>query len=436
MASYKTIYARIIPTNGVANEKFSVSVSGVAATVDAPKIWTSGALNFAITPNASGRMIVNFKNDTLNQIIGSREIGIGSDTYAKGTIFEVGTWQQTSTLKHLGYGQNSTTNFGKEIVDNLTFENKFVGLGYCSFIGNLDGSNTVGGINITITNDTAIGSTDTFRLRFTNLTNNISLTPTVFTYSYMSLPGSTTWDVMLDAAQTALARQIFVAGQQVGVEMIEDTAIEVVTTAFKSETYASNNYNIMWGVNAYDYFISKVGRAPFAGERVTLNVSGTTSLIAPNLSVGALQFDERWSNVGLVTVQNRGILLGRGGNHLGHYSNGGPAIVNLSTNNIRVENHNIIAGGGGGGASFSGTWNNVDGGYGAPFGGTTTDLSFTYAQPARIGGAGYSGPGGGWGQPGKHNSDNDYRNWSNPGKILTGPGTVNNIGSGITLGLQ
>jgi Flp pilus assembly protein TadG len=81
MASYKTVYARITPNNGVANEKYSVSVTGVTATVDGQKTWTSGAMNFAITPTSAGTMTVTFKNDTLNQIIGSRVIGIGSDTY-------------------------------------------------------------------------------------------------------------------------------------------------------------------------------------------------------------------------------------------------------------------------------------------------------------------------------------------------------------------
>jgi hypothetical protein len=36
------VYARITPTNGVSGDKFSVTVTGITATVAAQKTWTSG----------------------------------------------------------------------------------------------------------------------------------------------------------------------------------------------------------------------------------------------------------------------------------------------------------------------------------------------------------------------------------------------------------
>ena len=72
--NYPTVYARITPTNGVSGDKYSVSVTGVTATVDTQKTWSSGSLIFAITPSALGTMVVTFKNDTTGTVIGTKSI--------------------------------------------------------------------------------------------------------------------------------------------------------------------------------------------------------------------------------------------------------------------------------------------------------------------------------------------------------------------------
>ena len=76
--NYPTVYARITPTNGVSGDKYSVSVTGVTATVDTQKTWSSGSLIFAITPSALGTMVVTFKNDTLGITIGTKSIPVVS----------------------------------------------------------------------------------------------------------------------------------------------------------------------------------------------------------------------------------------------------------------------------------------------------------------------------------------------------------------------
>lgn len=82
---YSTFYARLVPTGTASGTKFSVSVSGISAIVEATKTWTSGALLFSIKPKSSGQATVSFKNELTGDIIGTRDILVRSTTRAKPT---------------------------------------------------------------------------------------------------------------------------------------------------------------------------------------------------------------------------------------------------------------------------------------------------------------------------------------------------------------
>lgn len=224
---------------------------------------------------------------------------------------------------------------------------------------------------------------------------------------------------------------------------ITSGVIDVVGIFVKTETYSSKSYDIGWGVNAYDYFVSKIGRAPFAGENISFNVGSSTALVATNTSVGALHFDNRFNNVGSLTLSNSGIVLGHGkrGRGPSEVANqedlrGGAALLNTSSITINTTNSGIIAGGGGGGASVSGSFNNVEGGDGAPWGRDDTSISFTTvtSSSTNAGGGRFPGTGGNWGEYGQQNSENDYYNYGYPGYVMQGLGTINNINGGITRG--
>ena len=80
---YSTFYARLVPSGTAPGTKFSVSVSGISAIVEATKTWTSGALLFSIKPNSYGQATVSFKNELTGDIIGTRDILVRSTTRAK-----------------------------------------------------------------------------------------------------------------------------------------------------------------------------------------------------------------------------------------------------------------------------------------------------------------------------------------------------------------
>lgn len=203
------------------------------------------------------------------------------------------------------------------------------------------------------------------------------------------------------------------------------TILSISGSTIKTENYESQDYNIIWGMNTWDLFVSIAGRAPRAGEHVYWYVPANTAVVATSTAVGGLHFDERWNVVGKITIENHGIVLGRGGEGTNVGSNnsgreGGTAIVNLSTITLDILNTNIIAGGGRGGSGASGTWNNLRGGYGAPWGGGSITPSFaTPGSSSHAGGGVYTGAGSTWGIN---------------GAPLSGRGTITNQGSGKTMG--
>lgn len=191
------------------------------------------------------------------------------------------------------------------------------------------------------------------------------------------------------------------------------------------------------GFNAYDYFVAAMGRAPRAGEEITMTINPGVALVGHPLNRAGMHFDSRFNNVGSIKLINYGIVLGRGGDGGDWYSSGGSqpgddggtGIVNLSTVNINVTNHSILGGGGGGGsANRSDEQWGYGGGGGAPYG--TGGVGGNNSVEATDGGLLTGGVGGG-------NIGADGADWGLSaqsgglaGFIKSGLVSITNIGSG------
>lgn len=145
-----------------------------------------------------------------------------------------------------------------------------------------------------------------------------------------------------------------------------------------------------YGINAYDYFIYKIGRSPIPTEKVHFIVATDILIVGESPDKPAIHFDNRWTSNNRITLTNYGFILGRGGKAgkgarvdwrkvmLGNYSNssdfivenaeaggnGGVGILNGVKNGtnliknglkLKVINHKLISSGGGGGGG-SGAW--------------------------------------------------------------------------------
>ena len=159
------------------------------------------------------------------------------------------------------------------------------------------------------------------------------------------------------------------------------------------------------GINLFNYFKSKTNRVPRPGETVYFVVNENVNIVAPNTSSAAIVNGDAWPSDSVPVIENRGSILGRGGDggrgaewtgSAGITSpnwtdprrlslpedgkDGGTAIKG----NMVIENYGLIAGGGGGGAgggiaiyntptnlSPNGVYETIGGtgsGGGAPFG--------------------------------------------------------------------
>lgn len=149
------------------------------------------------------------------------------------------------------------------------------------------------------------------------------------------------------------------------------------------------------GIDLAEYYKAQSGSYPSANETVRFIVDASVDIIAPNTAVPALTEGANWPVAATPLVENRGRILGRGGDGgrsaysrtTGNPSqsttrppvaggNGGTAIKSLARA-IVVENFNLVAGGGGGGGGLgayetAGSFNFVVGGGGtgggAPYG--------------------------------------------------------------------
>ena len=143
-------------------------------------------------------------------------------------------------------------------------------------------------------------------------------------------------------------------------------------------------YKVTPSINIYD-LVTKTN--PTLPPKVTIEIPvdvaivGFTDSSLDVISKGAIIIDNRWPSATGLTIVNKGLIVGGGGdggiflnNNTGYKpgENGGTAIYNQSAYKIAVENYGTIAGGGGGGglgATSSGGGGMVYGaGGGAPYG--------------------------------------------------------------------
>ena len=129
------------------------------------------------------------------------------------------------------------------------------------------------------------------------------------------------------------------------------------------------------GIDLAEYYKAQAGQYPSATDTIRFIVDSGVDVIAPDTQTPAITEGANWPSNAAVIIENRGRIIGRGGDggrsarHSDliisdaaypwqpHYDlttqstageNGGTAIKALSKS-IAVENHSIIAGGGGGG---------------------------------------------------------------------------------------
>lgn len=138
-----------------------------------------------------------------------------------------------------------------------------------------------------------------------------------------------------------------------------------------------------YGINAYDYFVYKIGRTPRTTEKVHFIVATDIMVVGPTTALPAIDFDNRWTVDNKVTLTNYGFILGRGGKggqggdannkslsygakswnsnirgaqfHTARAGGNGGLALRSTTTTVVVDNHKLIASGGGGGGG-SGGW--------------------------------------------------------------------------------
>ena len=161
---------------------------------------------------------------------------------------------------------------------------------------------------------------------------------------------------------------------------IVDTSIKLLIIngpAFATETYANKTITVINSINLYDFFVSNNGRAPYAGEIVNFIVNNNIAIVGPT-SGWAVTMDPRWNDGQVVSIENSGYILGRGGNAENRYMTGygygadstlpGGGVNNTSSIPLTIRNHSgaVIAGGGGYGGSAA--VYGMRGAGGAPYG--------------------------------------------------------------------
>ncbi|MGP5210829.1 phage tail-collar fiber domain-containing protein [Psychrobacter alimentarius] len=176
-----------------------------------------------------------------------------------------------------------------------------------------------------------------------------------------------------------------------------------ITDAGHNETAVHITQSTTSGLALDEYYRQQSGSYPTATDKIRFIVDAGVDIIAPDTNTPAIVDGSRWPLGSEIIIENRGRILGRGGNggrsayqfkawdsngdmiyatNKSVYrspekgGNGGTSIKSL-TRAILVENHSVIAGGGGGGGGLgayrtAGTYNFVVGGGGtgggAPFG--------------------------------------------------------------------
>ena len=205
------VYARITPTNGVSGDKFSVTVTGITATVDAQKTWTSGSLNFAIIPKSSGTATVTFKNDTKNVTIDTRTF-VSKPNNSATFISE---YYSDSSQQLWGYAKN--TNLGTELTDNIKINDVLVDLGICDFSTNVAGTGN-GILSVWVT-ATVSFNYNVIKAKYTNTSSGLTYTSVAMQPIFVGTNGTAWFADVADADLTKL-KTIFADGQTVRLELI------------------------------------------------------------------------------------------------------------------------------------------------------------------------------------------------------------------------
>lgn len=136
-----------------------------------------------------------------------------------GTIFEVGKFTLSSSVIYYGYGKYNNTIFGRELSDDLSYNNVFVGLSNCDF-SEIDKG--LAAINLNLSDDSYINPNTRFKLKLTNLTNNINFITDEFTYeSDNMLMLTPSWGTALSLPNIIKAKQMFIVGQKIQVNLFE-----------------------------------------------------------------------------------------------------------------------------------------------------------------------------------------------------------------------
>ena len=205
------VYARITPTNGVSGDKFSVTVTGITATVAAQKTWTSGSLNFAIIPKSSGTATVTFKNDTKNVTISTRTF-VSKPNNSATFISE---YYSDSSQQLWGYAFN--TNLGTALTDNIKINDVLVDLGICDFSTNVAG--TGNGILSVWVAATVSFNYNVIKAKCTNTSSGLTYTSVAMQPIFVGHNGTAWFADVADADLTKL-KTIFADGQTVRLELI------------------------------------------------------------------------------------------------------------------------------------------------------------------------------------------------------------------------
>ena len=206
------VYARITPTNGVSGDKFSVTVTGITATVDAQKTWTSGSLNFAIIPKSSGTATVTFKNDTKNVTIGTRTF-VSKPSNSATFISE---YYSDSSQQAWGYAYN--TNLGTELTDNIIINGVLVDLGICYFSTNVAGTGN-GILAVWVAAPLSTFNYNVIKAKCINTSSGLTYTSVAMQLINIG-PNGTGWFAGVADADLSKLKTIFANGQTVRLELI------------------------------------------------------------------------------------------------------------------------------------------------------------------------------------------------------------------------
>ncbi|MGO3664820.1 hypothetical protein [Psychrobacter sp. AOP31-E1-50] len=152
-----------------------------------------------------------------------------------------------------------------------------------------------------------------------------------------------------------------------------------VNDAGHNETALHITQSTTNGIDLAEYYKQQSGSYPTATDKVRFIVDAGVDIVAPNTSTPAMIEGSNWTSGAEIVVENRGRILGRGGDGgmgavtlIDSYNRNSFSVSDVATagknggtaikGSIEVDNYGVIAGGGGGGGG-GGAWsyNEVEG---------------------------------------------------------------------------